>query len=364
MNPSRLRLARKRRQCTQRELAELAGLHERAVKAYEAGEYEPTMETMERIQAVLKFPAEFFEGDDLEEPLPDAASFRALTKMSARQRDAALSQGALALHLNKWFERRFELPAASLPDLSDETSPEAASETLRATWGLGELTIRNMIHLLEAKGVRVYSLAVNAREVDAFSMWKGTTPFIFLNCYKSSERSRFDAAHELGHLVLHRQGVPQGPEAEREANRFASAFLMPSGSIHAHVPLFPTVEELVKIKRVWITSVAAVNHRFHELGLIRDWHYRRLCVEIAKRGFRSAEPEEAPRETSLLVPKLLAALQQEGISRARIAAELGIPIAELRELLFGLAMTDIDGGRTEAASRGPGATQPGLHRIK
>lgn len=364
MNPSRLRLARKRRQCTQRELAELVGLHERAIKGYEAGEYEPTSETMERIQSILKFPVEFFEGDDLDEPLPDAASFRALTKMSARQRDAALSQGALALHLNKWLEQRFELPTASLPDLSDETSPEAAAETLRASWGLGELTIRNLIHLLEAKGVRLYSLAVDAREVDAFSMWKGTTPFVFLNCYKSSEHSRFDAAHELGHLVLHRQGVPQGPEAEREANSFASAFLMPSGSVHAHVPIFPTVQELINIKKIWITSVAAVNHRFHALGLISDWQYRRLCVEIAKRGFRTAEPDEAPRETSLLLPKLLAALHQEGISRPRIAMDLGIPVAELNELLFGLVMTGIDGGRQRTTIKKPGQLRPQLHRVK
>lgn len=364
MNPSRLRLARKRRQCTQRELAELVGLHERAIKGYEAGEYEPTQLTLERIQSALGFPAEFFLGDDLEEPLPDAASFRALTKMSARQRDAALSQGALALHLNQWFEERFELPTSSLPDLGDETSPEAASETLRALWGLGELTIRNVIHLLESKGVRVYSLAVNAREVDAFSMWRGGTPFVFLNSFKSTEHSRFDAAHELGHLILHRRGVPQGPEAEREANRFASAFLMPGGSVHVHVPLFPTVEQLVKIKKVWVTSVAAVNHRFHELGLISDWQYRRLCIEIARRGFRTTEPEEAPREVSLLLPKLLAASHQDGIGTTQIAAQLGLPVAELNELLFGLVMTGIEGGRQKTPPRAPSEGRPSLKRVK
>jgi hypothetical protein len=39
---------------------------------------------------------------------------------------------------------------------------------VRQAWGLGELPIKNMVHLLESKGVRVYSLAIDAVEVDAF----------------------------------------------------------------------------------------------------------------------------------------------------------------------------------------------------
>lgn len=58
-----------------------------------------------------------------------------------------------------------------------------------------------MIHLLEAHGVRVLSLTQECREVDAFSLWL-QQPFVFLNTQKSGEHSRFDAAHELGHLPL------------------------------------------------------------------------------------------------------------------------------------------------------------------
>jgi len=39
-----------------------------------------------------RIPADFFSGDDLEEPKADAASFRAMSKMTSRQRDMALSQ--------------------------------------------------------------------------------------------------------------------------------------------------------------------------------------------------------------------------------------------------------------------------------
>jgi Zn-dependent peptidase ImmA (M78 family) len=75
--------------------------------------------------------------------------------------------------------------------------------------------------MFSAGGIRIFSLAIDAREVDAFSLWKAATPFVFLNGNKSSEHSRYDAAHELGHLVLHHHGTPQGRDAEREADAFA-----------------------------------------------------------------------------------------------------------------------------------------------
>jgi Zn-dependent peptidase ImmA (M78 family)/DNA-binding XRE family transcriptional regulator len=358
-NPSRLRLARKRRGLTKTALAKLIGVDRKYVNCYEAGKHSPAEDTLSRIQSVLGFPAEFFLGDDLDEPSLDSGSFRSMSKMKAPQRDMALSQAAIGLHLSSWLDKRFGLPEAQIPDLSRVPDPEGAAESLRREWTLGLMSIRNMIHLLESKGVRVFSLAVDAREVDAFSMWKGDTPFVFLNTNKSSERSRFDAAHELGHLVLHKHGPPQGLAAEREANAFASGFLMPRASVLANVPRFPTYSEMLRLKQVWATSVAAVSYRLHELGLMTDWQYRGISIEIAKRG-RDREPNEAPRETSLILPRILSLLYDEGITRSQIAKELSIPPSELEQLLFGLTITSVMGGRSQPASRGTAK----LSRIK
>lgn len=358
-NPTRLTLARKRRGYKKTKLAGLSKVTLRAITAFEAAEYPPSPQTLSRIASVLDFPVQFFYGDDLDEPSLDSGSFRAMSKMTPPQRDMALSQAALGLHFMGWIEGRFELPEADLPDLSREPNPEAAAESLRRAWAVGALSIRNMIHLLEAKGVRVLSLAVDAREVDAFSMWKGARPFVFLNTYKSTEHSRFDAAHELGHLVLHKHGPPQGREAEKQANAFASAFLMPRGSVLANAPRLPTYSTLVQLKKVWTTSVSALSYRLHELGVISDWQYRGLCIEIAKRG-RNTEPDEAPRETSLVLPRVLAALYEDGFSRARIANELCIPSSELEQLIFGLAMTGIEGGRQQS----PRQSRTHLERVK
>lgn len=366
-NAGRFSLARQRRGMTKKTLAVKVGVSERSISAYEAGGQEPERATLRRISEALGFPEAFFFGDDPETLLPDAASFRSMSKMTARQKNSALGAGSLALMLNDWIESRFNLPAVDLPDLGQERpvtsgapgliddgvdypieagdgSPEAAASTLRAHWGLGELPVKNMIKLLESKGVRVYSLAIDAKEVDAFSMWHGERPFIFLNTFKSAEHCRFDAAHELGHLVLHRHGPPQGPDIEREANAFASAFLMPKASVLAQAPRQITLPALVRLKKYWSVSVAALNYRLHALGLTTDWVYRTLCIQLAEEGYRTKEPESIPHERSLLLEKVFGALKEDGVSRRDVAAQLNFSTDELSALTFGLVLNLLPGG--------------------
>jgi len=342
-NPSRLTLARKRRGLTMTRLAEAIGVEPRSVSAYEKGEFSPDVEKREQLAAVLRLPASFFCGDDLDELSPDSASFRALSRMTAAQRDMALGAGAIALLLNKWIEERFDLPKAGLPDLSREGHPEAAADSMRRSWGLGELPIKSMVHLLESKGVRVFSLSLDAAEVDAFSMWHENTPFIFLNTMKSAEHSRFDAAHELGHLIMHRHGPPQGLDAERDANTFASAFLMPRASVLAQAPRLATVDHLIRLKKYWTVSVAALAYRLHTAGILTDWHYRTLCIEMASRGYRRREPDEAQRETSQVLAKVFSALRDENVAKRDIAEQLHITAEEIEQLVFGLTLTGLTG---------------------
>ena len=175
-------------------------------------------------------------------------------------------------------------------------------------------------------------------------MWHEDRPFIFLNTNKSAEHSRFDAAHELGHLVLHRHGVPQGQNAEREANAFASALLMPRASVLANVRRsLITVDHLIILKKSWTVSVAALAYRLHNLGILTEWHYRTLFIEISSRGYRKREPDEAQRETSQVFAKVFASLRNENVSKRDIAAELCVSNDEIEQLVFGLALTGLTG---------------------
>lgn len=333
VNPSRLELARRRRGVSMRQLAELIGVEPRTISAYEKGEFSPSPETLKRLAVKLRFPEAFFYGADLEMPRTRVVSFRALSRMTAAERDGALGAGALALILHDWIDQRFELPKCDVPDLQGE-DPETAAQSVRGGWGLGDLPIKNMIHLVEAKGVRVFSLTEDTKRVDAFSFWRGDTPFIFLNTAKSAERSRFDCAHELGHLVLHKHGGPQGQGTEDQANAFASAFLMPSSSVYATVRHAPTVSQLVGFKKRWIVSVVALMYRLWKLRVLSEWQYRSMCIEAA--DYRKKEPEPAPRETSQILAKVFDSMRLSGMSKSSIARELAIEVGQLEELIFGL----------------------------
>jgi Zn-dependent peptidase ImmA (M78 family) len=352
--PSRLILARRRRGLTISVLAARIGLSTRRLSAFEHGDAVPTEATLAALALALDFPRSAFSAPDVEMPTSESASFRALTSMTAAQRDSALGAGAIAMMLSAWIDERFRLPAVDVATLRDE-DPEAAAAALRALWGLGEQPVRNMVHLLEVHGVRVFSLEERGDEVDAFSLWRNDVPFVFLNTGKSGERSRFDAAHELGHLVMHRHGGPQGREAETEADRFASAFLMPRGSVLAHAPRFASYDALIQIKKIWKVSVAAIAYRLRTVGALSEWHYRQLAIEISNRGARKREPEGIPREMSQVLSKVLTALRDEGVTKADIARDLSIPVTELDTLVFGLAMVALDGKSAHGAKLGSSA---------
>ncbi len=354
-NSSRLVVARKRRGLSKKHLSEAIGVSDRILLSYEKGEAKPSPETLNLLTTELNFPESFFLGADIPEVAPQRASFRALTTLPAFKRDSALAAGELATLVNDWMSARFNLPQASIPDLRGY-DPEAAAEALRAEWGLGQGPIKNMVHLLESRGVRVFSLPSRDAEVDAFCFWQGATPFILMNTTKSAERSRFDVAHELGHLVLHQHGKPQGREAELEADRFASAFLMPKASIVAIGNRFITVDQMIILKRNWNVSVAALNHRLHSVQMISEWLYRKFCIEISERGYRKSEPNSISPEIPQIFPKVFAALKDAGFNRNDLSRDLSIHTDELSSLMFGLLMTSIPGGRASDSPKTPSVT--------
>jgi Zn-dependent peptidase ImmA (M78 family)/DNA-binding XRE family transcriptional regulator len=336
-NPQRLSLARKRRRLTSKGFAELIGISPVTVTRLENGNNEPDPATVDLIVNALNFPRQFFFEDDIDDLEKESASFRSLTSMTARERDAALASGSFAYLLSDYVTARFNLPEPKLIDLSHERDPAAAARTVRQEWGLGEQPIPSMIRLLESKGVRVFSLAENTKNVDAFSCWRNDVPYVFLNTFKSAERSRLDAAHELGHLVLHKHGGPrQGRDAESEAHHFASSLLMPKADVLSRLPMVARLDQLVQSKRRWGVSTAALAHRLHKLGILSDWQYRTFCIQINQRGYRTEEPNSLPREESVVWKKVFAELWSDRVSRNQVAGELNLPPEELENLIFGL----------------------------
>ncbi|CAK8718829.1 HTH cro/C1-type domain-containing protein [Candidatus Electronema aureum] len=346
ITPSRLKFARKRRGITIRKLSEKLGVTAKTLSSYENGNSKPAKLSLSLLSEILNFPESFFFMDDIEPIKQEAVSFRSLARMSAVVRDASLHASHIAIEFTFLINRKFETPKVLLPNLTGY-DPETAADVIRNHWSLGEMPISNMVHLLESKGVMVFSLTEDTNDMDAYSFWMNGKPFIFLNNRKSVEHSRFDAAHELGHLILHHHALPEhdtehdhddyskGKDAESAAHKFASAFLMPQKSVFAYAIRYPTLASIVSLKSFWLVSASALIRRLKDLGLLSEWQYRSLNIELSRHGYLKKEPQPIlKREISKLLPMLFQALNEDGISKNDISQELGCFSSELDALMF------------------------------
>jgi transcriptional regulator with XRE-family HTH domain len=105
--------------------------------------------------------------------------------------------------------------------------PQTAARLTRRSLGFNALEpLPYLILAIERMGVRVLGLPWNADTVDAFCAWTGPIPTIALASNVAGDRLRWTVAHELAHLILHRDAVP-GKQAELEADSFAAELLTP-----------------------------------------------------------------------------------------------------------------------------------------
>jgi Zn-dependent peptidase ImmA (M78 family)/DNA-binding XRE family transcriptional regulator len=345
LTPSRLTLARERRGLTLSALARAVGVTPRTVTRWESGDVQPAPDKLAAFVDVLEMPEAFFFADEVEELTEDAISFRALSKTPAGRRNAAISAGRLTITLERWIETRFRLPTPDVPTLP-KYEPEMAAQVVRERWGVGNAPIANLVHLLEAHGVRVFSLAADISAIDAFSLFtREGTPFILINTTKTGERQRFDAAHELGHLVIHCEGeVPHGREAEQQAQRFAAAFLMPRDDVMAQPLWHADTQRILTAKRRWRVAAMALTHRLRELGMLTEWGYRDACVYLSQAGYRRGEPfGSITPETSQVLGKVFHALRERHVKPTDLAADLHLTVEELNRHVFGLVPVSVSG---------------------
>ena len=69
-----------------------------------------------------------------------------------------------------------------------------------------------------------------------------------------------------------------------------SALLMPAQDILGRIRRVTGLTDLVLAKKRWGVSVAALAYRLHKLGILSDWQYRGLCIEMNQIGYRTSEP--------------------------------------------------------------------------
>lgn len=304
--PSRLRDARVAKGLNQSELASIVGVSRQAVSAFEQGEKGPDTDTMMGISASLGQSISYFVNED-------APTFGETSTQFMRAFGAETKRRNLKCEvLGKWFSQtsRYFFDLIKFPDVkissgtpvsvSGRYTPdeiEEAAEACRVLWGLGLGPISNVLGLLESNGIIICRSEFEDENIEAFSFWNGPRPFIFLASRKDSAvRARFDAAHELGHLVLHRWIGPEELEdpktlklIEAEANRFSGAFLMPRQSFQNEI--FTTrLDAFVDLKKRWKVAIQAMVYRCKNLGIFDDDQITNLYKQISFRKWRTNEP--------------------------------------------------------------------------
>lgn len=335
-NPDRIRQARVARKLSQAELGEMIGVHRQSISQYETGTYRPRPESVELLHKALNFPVAFFYKENMYDHVSPIFFRRFKTapqKMQEAIRVRAVWMGEILSYLKEFIEFRsvkiYETKK-KYHEYSLEEIETIANET-RAHWGLGLGPISDMILLLENNGFIVSKFQFGVRELDASSSMyvgsDGVCPMIFLSGGKSAVRSRFDAAHELGHVILHNwvddEYVSLKENYDRleyEANIFAGAFLVPRKTILNEGHALSSISSYISLKKRWGVSIQALIRRVKDIGMIGESQYDYLNKQISYRGYRKKEPydDEIRHETPQVLKRAIELLYKNEIQNVGV----------------------------------------------
>lgn len=206
-------------------------------------------------------------------------------------------------------------------DVTDDEELEQFALDVRQQAGFGPTdVIGHAVRAAERLGCIVLPMREELGRHLGLSLRSNLTPVVCvsrptLGKTVPGDRQRFTVAHEIGHLALHSGlGAPQTAEdasrIERQAHRFAAAFLTPADALLEDLRDEGgrvTLRTLSAIKAHWGVSIKALVTRFNGLGVIDDEHARSLYKQISARGWSKAEPVEVPNESAVWMDKAIRA---------------------------------------------------------
>jgi len=311
----RLLLAREFWGTTQKDLGERVAASGAFISHCENGKKVPTLDFVKACAEELKFDSSFFYRR-IDDPFAEKeCSFRHRRSTPEKAKAQIRAHATLLGMVIDKLRTSFRFPAIDIPKIpvSSLEEIENAAESVRSHWGLGnDAPIWQVGRALEKAGVIIVRHFVKSSKVDAFSR-EGKTTVIFLNeDISSTSRWNFDIGHECGHLVMH-SGIETGDiETETQADRFASAFLMPRKSFAREFRLTPfSWSHIFDLKRRWQTSAAAIVRRAYDLQLIGAAEYRRHYQYMSYKGWTKGEPCEPDFQNPELLETAFDALGKE-----------------------------------------------------
>ena len=350
MIPERIREAREGRGFSGESFAELIGVTRQAVAQYETGQIGPSAATMSRIIATTGQPPAFFVSPRRRKADSSPAPFwRSLKRMEQAERARIARRVEWAADIVDYIEDFIELPKVDVPDMQwnadfgSEEDIEEIALRVREEWSLGYGPIHDIAPILEGHGIILIRESVHCEDMDAVSRWQTGRPFILYSAdVKSQPRINYNLTHELGHILLH-SGVEVSSDnldrLERQANRFAGAFLLPRRTFPKEV-ISTSLNYFTDLKARWRVSIAAMIYRCADLSILSKSQTKYLWRQMTAKGMRKVEPLDEMFKISK--PALLrASLDMLVINRVQTRADI--------ELAINLNASDIESlGGTES----------------
>lgn len=165
------------------------------------------------------------------------------------------------------------------------STPEQVKECafkLRKLWNMGNDGIVNVINLLEEHGIKVMEIDAPSSFDGLSSMINDIYPVVVLNKTFSSERKRFTALHELGHLILTFDSSVSENGEESLCNLFANEMLILESvfkhlfGVHRHDISY---QELKDIQLQYGISCDALMYKAKSCGIISEQRYKTYCIQ-------------------------------------------------------------------------------------
>lgn len=360
---ARLTEARRARGISATDLADIVGVSVQSISKYENEHQSPKLEVVHKLASQLKFPHDYFL-----RPIPSVDTrpifWRARLSAPPVARERASVRLEWLKEIVDYIATYFDLPALNVPQIDlpddgfvDTDFVERAAAAIRGHWEIRPGPMPDAIEHLETNGILVSRIHVRAEKVDAFSQWSDRfgIPFVVLSRDKASAaRQRFDALHELAHIVVH-SNISQRrlndrayyKLIEKQADKIASAMLLPAQEF-AEELYAPSLDGFLTLKERWGASVGAMIMRCRSLEIIDDDECRRLWINYTRRGWRDGEPLDGKmvKEEPHLIRRSFEMLIEEGVqSPSEILKALPFPPPEIEEL------ADLDPGTLSGAKQ-------------
>lgn len=339
LQPARLEQALAARSLTKGQLASLVGVAASTVTKWCKGDQAPEADTFERLASVLNVQPDWLTRPVLARVSSPLYRSNASALKAARAKLEARTEWAqeISVVLSEYVDfPQLNLPKRSFqdPEQISDADIEAAAEECRSLWQLGRGPIQNLALAAEGAGILIVREETDISAIEGLSSWSKLLerPIVFLSADKANGfRSRFDLAHEIGHLVLHKH-IPRADERDRynqmekQAHQFAGALLLPAETFASEIRIPANLDNLLILKQRWGASVAAMMMRLHALGLLSDGEKLSLFKRRSARWGSKAEPGDEKWEPEMprLLRRTVELLVNEGIVPAeRIPQHLG-----------------------------------------